>query len=787
MSKTIKTISIVASLLIALVIAGILLLPKLINADTFKQQITQQVEQKTGQKLAINGDIKLSIFPWLSLKTGAIELSQPAGITAKGNTNKPLLQVSSAQLGVKLLPLLQSKFELGKIVLNKPKLHFVTTKDGSTSLTGLQNASDSSSSTISDTAQNTSPSQPSSSAGSTLGAIAISGISIIDGDFVFEDQSNNTLYQLSQLEIEAGNISSLKQTPVKMSGLVVANADTSNDETESFNVALESQISYSDDLSSINLEQLKASIVGDSQSPLADIQKISTSVAELSFNQETQVLDIQNLSLDIDNGKLAPSLSIPSITVTLSEHKTSAIDFRLEEKNLELKTRGSIKLQDWDEGLIFKGRIVSEEFSPKKLLKFLEVDYTPTDETVLRNSKFSTDFTGSAHGLSLRNIDFIIDESLLIGDVSLMNFEDPHYMFDLDLNEINVDRYAPIDTNTTAAASSNPAPASPNQNNTAQKSDQSDTGLAIVAPLPLFKKIKANGMFRTTSLQANGAKLSQIVVDVKSKDKKVIIKPKAKLYDGQMDGVITFVDKGDSSTLHITQTLQGVNFGPLLQDTDVTDQINGKGTAKTDITFVEKNGKQTNNGTIAVSVLDGALKDIDIKKILDEAQDNFDSLRGKEVKTKPAKNPETRFAQMNATLNLNNNVITNNDLNIKAPAFRIGGKGAINLTPKTLDYATSVVVVNTNDGQGGKAREDLRGLSIPVRFYGDLTDPEYTIDFAALLKENSRRELDRKKEELRQKAAEKLGLTNKEDPEAPKDLETELKEQVIEKLFEKLF
>ncbi len=786
MSKTIKTISIVASLLIALVIAGILLLPKLINADAFKQQITQQVEQKTGQKLEISGDIKLSLFPWLSLKTGEIRLSQPAGITPNINADKPLLQVTNAQLGIKLLPLLQNKFELGKIVLTKPQLHFVTAKDGSTSLTGIQKVSGSSSSAVLNT-PSTAPSTQAptvNGASSALGAIAISGISIIDGDFIFEDQSKNTFYQLSRLEIEAGNISPLKPTPIKMSGLVVTNNDTSNDQTEVFNVALESQISYSGDLSSVNLQQLKATIIAASQSQVADIQKVSTSIAELNFNQQTQALDIQDLDLAIDKGKLSPSLSIPSIAVILSQHKTSAIDFRLEEKNLELKTRGSIRLQDWNKGLIFKGRITSEDFSPKKLLEFLEIDYTPTDQTVLNNVKFSTDFTGSAHGLSLRNIDFAIDDSLLIGDVSLMNFEDPHYMFDLDLNEINIDRYAPLDTSAANTTGSSSAPASPNQNSTAQNND---TGLAIVAPLPLFKKIQANGMFRTTSLQANGAKLSQIVVDVKSKDKKVVIKPKAKLYDGQMNGIITFVDKGDTSTLHIEQTLQDVNFGPLLQDTDVTDQIAGKGTAKTDIMFTEKNGKQTNNGTIAVSVLDGALKDIDVKQILDEAQDNFDSLRGKEVKKKPDENLETRFAQMNATLNLNNNVITNDDLNIKAPAFRIGGKGAINLTPKTLDYATSVVVVNTNDGQGGKAREDLRGLSIPVRFYGDITSPEYKIDFRALLKENSKRELDRKKEELRQKAAEKLGLTNKEDPEAPKDLETELKEQVIEKLFEKLF
>jgi AsmA protein len=784
MSKTIKIISIIIGLVIVLLVAGILLLPKLLNTDTFKQQITQQVERYTGQTLTIEGDVKLSLFPWLSVNTGPISLSQPAGLSSKlTQDNKPLLKISSAKIGIKLFPLLQNKYELSKIELNQPQVYFITAKDGSTSLTGISSNKSSSTSknasTASPSATNTLPAKDSAS---TLGAIVLSGIAIIDGEFIIEDQAKKTLHTLSQLNIEAGDILSLKPTPVKITALASINnntddTNTANTNMETFSIDIQSQVSHSADLATLTLQQVNASIseVGNAKS----LRKLNATLDKLSFNQKTQALDIQMFNLTADDGKLSPQISIPSLALSLNEYATPIIAFNIEEKTLALKAFGEISVKDWDKDALIKGKIVSENFSPKKILDFLQIKYEPRDKGVLTSSKLSTEFNGSVFGFALHNINFKLDDSTLIGDASIINFIDPQYMFDLNLNQINVDRYSP---------QSNQA-----EDKTKDSQQNAAAGLAIIAPLPLFKNIHANGMFRVTSLQASGTKLSNIVVDIKSKDKAVIIKPKADLYDGKMDGTITFNDNGNTSTLRVENNLQNVNFGPLLQDANVTDKVSGKGTVKTDIMFIEKNAQQTNKGTIVVSILDGALKDIDVKKILDDVQNKIDSFRGKAIKQETAIASETRFAQMSATLNLNDNVITNDDLNIKAPAFRIGGKGEINLVPQTLDYETLINVVNTNEGQGGKNSNDLKGLTIPVRFYGDINNPQYQIDVAALLKANANQEIADKKDELRQKAAEKLGLIKKgnattDNSEISKEeFEKQLKEKAVEELFKKLF
>jgi AsmA protein len=790
MSKTIKMISTITGLVIALVITAILLLPKLLNTDTVKQQITQQVEQYTGQTLTITGDVKLSLFPWLSLHTGAISLSQPNHITSENTqANKPLLQIASAKIGVKLLPLLQNKFELSRIELNQPQVYFITTKNGSTSLTSItgkkpaNNLPDTALTTTATTTKNL----PASDTISALGAIAISGISIINGELIVEDRAENAQYTLDQINIEADDILSRTPAPIKISALASINTNSEDDANiiETFAIDIQAHVSHSADLLAATLQQVSASITETRQPQSA--RKLSVTLNQLSFNQKTQLLDIQTLNLTANNGELSPELSIASLVLPLknsyNDYTTPIIAFTFQEKTLNLKARGEVSVKDWNTQALIKGQLVSEKFIPKKILDFLEIKYAATDKDVLNISEFSSDFNGSAHGFALHNINFTLDDSNFSGDASLVNFNDPHYMFDIDLDQINIDRYLPKSNDYSSASSS----AKNNQRNAA-------AGLAIIAPIPLFKNIFANGIFRIVDLQANGAKLANIVVDIKSNDKTVIIKPKADLYDGKMDGTITFNDKGDASVLRIENNLQNVNFGPLLQDIQVTEKIAGKGTATTDITFTEKNGQQTNAGTVVVTVLDGAIKDVDIKKILDDVQNNIDSFRGKEIKQETINMSETSFAQMNATLILIDNVITNNDLNIKAPAFRVSGKGDVNLISQTLNYATSVIVVNTNEGQGGKNRSDLKGLTIPVRFYGDLSNPQYQIDFRALLKENIKRELAIKKDQLRLKAEEKLGLIKKDESvtgdnneASKKDLEQQLKDKIIEKLFEKLF
>ena len=202
-----------------------------------------------------------------------------------------------------------------------------------------------------------------------------------------------------------------------------------------------------------------------------------------------------------------------------------------------------------------------------------------------------------------------------------------------------------------------------------------------------------------------------------------------------------------------------MQLGKLLNAAEVTDQLSGLGSVLVDLVVTEQDGVQTNNGVIKLQAKDGAIQGVDVKGMIDSAYAQYQSLSGKEptedAEGESKASDETRFAEILGTFNVNNNVITNDDFSLKAPLFRVGGSGTIDVAKQSLDYLVEVKLVPSTDGQGGKSIDELVGIPIPIRLSGDLTAPNYSIDFKQLYRSLVKREVDRKKGELLQ---EKLGI-----------------------------
>jgi len=769
LSSILKIIGIAVAALIAIIIAAIILLPSLVNTSTFKESLIEQVKARTGQTLTIEGDLSLSVFPWLGIKTGKVTLSQAPDIS-----DQDLVKVESTNIGVKLLPLFQKRIEVGQITLEAPVLHYVVNQKGKTSLDSfLESASAStvpaSTETIPEN-NNTNKSEANNEEQASLNAkaITISGITIIDGQLIYEDKQKNEKHKVSALTIETGNLLSNTDAPFTLS----AQVKPSN--SELMFIAVDANANIDIDSGVINANSVNATVSQQDNTTL-----LKTRIESILFDQKKETVKTKSISLTLNSNDFSPTISIPFSDINLKTYSTSVIEFLVSEPNSKIEASGDIFLKDWNINPMIKGQVKTKALNPSAVIDLLEIDYKPSDAKSLKTLLLSTHFSGSTSGVSLHSIEVMLDDSKLTGDVSITDFETPRYRFDLSLDSINLDRYMPMAENEGKAKHSG------------------DAGLAIAAPIPLFKKLTANGIFRADTIQANGAKLNDIRVGIASKNQQVIITPTAKLYEGETKGTITFNETKERSTLAIKNRLSNVNLASLLRDTEITDQVSGKATVDIDVNILDKNGLQTNNGVIELLVNNGALKGVDIKKVLDDTQEFVDRLRGKtndekiesQTEGQSTTTDETRFAEMTATLNLDNNVITNKNLSIKAPAFRISGKGTIELKPKKLDYLTNIAIVNTNSGQGGEDRENLKGAIVPVRFYGDISEPKYKIDTRALIKENTKKEVEKKKDELKEKALEKLGLkdndsTAKEDDKSTKDqLKDDLKKKLLNELF----
>jgi AsmA protein len=134
-------------------------------------------------------------------------------------------------------------------------------------------------------------------------------------------------------------------------------------------------------------------------------------------------------------------------------------------------------------------------------------------------------------------------------------------------------------------------------------------------------------------------------------------------------------------------------------------------------------------GTAKVNLRDGAVKGVDIGAIINKARSALGSQSAQGAADSKEK---TEFSELAATFVIKNGVAHNEDLDVKAPLFRVAGAGDIDIARSTISYVAKASVVATTQGQGGKERADLTGLTVPVKLTGALDDMKYEVDYRAV-------------------------------------------------------
>ena len=100
-------------ILLVLALLGLLAFVATFDANNYKPQIIEQVENATGRTFAINGDINLSIFPWIGLKVEDVFLGNEKGFKAE-----QFAIIKQLDVKVNVLPLLKKEVEINTILLH---------------------------------------------------------------------------------------------------------------------------------------------------------------------------------------------------------------------------------------------------------------------------------------------------------------------------------------------------------------------------------------------------------------------------------------------------------------------------------------------------------------------------------------------------------------------------------------------------------------------------------------------------------------------------------------------
>src|SRR5882757_1723470 len=179
--RTAKTLSIVVGAVIALIALALLAVRLFVDPNDYKPRIAAAVKNATGRELVLQGDIKLSVFPWIALELGSASLGNPSGFS-----EQPFVSVQHASVRVKLLPLLSKRLEVGRVEVDGLDLKLLKNAEGKGNWEGFGRAEGSAAA----------PAQP-KTGGETLQGIE--GVKIMNARVTYENVT------LTNLTLETGS------------------------------------------------------------------------------------------------------------------------------------------------------------------------------------------------------------------------------------------------------------------------------------------------------------------------------------------------------------------------------------------------------------------------------------------------------------------------------------------------------------------------------------------------------------------------------------------------------
>jgi AsmA protein len=446
--------------------------------------------------------------------------------------------------------------------------------------------------------------------------------------------------------------------------------------------------------------------------------------------------------------------------------KENSLDIQnMEVKSGELSLTGNMEAVDIQTRPSYKGNLHLAEFNPRDWMQQFGIAVPETaDEGVLQSLHVSASFTGNDAQVKLDDLLVKFDQSTLKGGLEVIDFASPSYLFNLDLDQIDLDRYLPPPQEGTAAV-----PRKPARGGAAKE--------APLLPVETLRKLRFDGTVRVGSLTINRLHAKAILLKLRGRDGKLNLDHEiGRFYDGLLKGDVQVDVKGKEPKLKINETASRILSGPLLMDLTGKDTLLGSGNLDMNLTTVGNTVTQFKrhlNGNVKFDFRDGAVKGFNLAKMI---RDTKARLNGENVVT--LDEPEqTDFSELNGTAVIENGVVNNQSLLAKSPYIRVEGSGKAYLLEERLKYEIRPVIVNTSAGQGGESLEDLKGIPIPVKIKGNWNDPEISIQLAKILE-------DQQKARLKQKYEEKVDETvNKQlEEKLPEDLQDQLKDK-LKKLF----
>ncbi len=604
MGKPLKIIlSIVAGLvlLVVLVLGAAFLF---IQPNDFKPEIIAAVKEKTGRDLVIDGDLKLAFFPALGLSSGKMTLGNATGFEQPN-----FASLEQSHINFELLPLLSKKIEINRVVLTGLTLNLAKNQQGVGNWEDLTKKK----TPLSASMATSSPSQQQIAAAATVGTAAVlSSFSV--GAITLENS------QVNWQDLKTGKNLVIKDLKL--------NTDKAN-----FNQPVAVDWSF---------------VMVDAASNTTQTVKINTT---LTTNEKFDTISLARSSLQtVTTGESIPNKSLTStLTITEGSFSRSQQNFKLtglELKSADLILNANLSGEHIEDNPALQGTISLAPLNPNKVIKDFAIPAPATGNANNFNKlAISFDFAATMDTLDLKNIVLNLDDTTIKGSSRVKNIVSPAVNFDLAIDTLDVDRYAP--------------PAEKNKKNSIIALT---AGIAFL-PVQTLRTLNINGNLAVANLKVNNLKLQDTQLHLIAKDGLINSNQTVKqFYSGEYSGNL-IVDARDALTrLTIDEKVSHIQIEPFLQDlngkaamrgtVDVAAQLQAKGNTEAAL-------KSSLTGNLSFANKDGAIIGFSLQKMIDKGKS---LIKGADLTTDSGKIEETAFIELTGTAALSKNILTNRDL-----------------------------------------------------------------------------------------------------------------------------
>lgn len=185
MKTLLKILGGILGVLVLVIVAASLYVKFFVDVADVQQRVAKLVEERTGRSLAIQGEARLSVFPWLGAELDGVRLGNAPGF---GET--PMVETGRLQARVQLLPLLSRRVEMDTLVLEDARVALAVDAEGRNNWADLVKAGE------------PAPAEPAPGVG--LEGLALGGVDIRRAQLSYSDARTGDAFTLSDFNLKTG-------------------------------------------------------------------------------------------------------------------------------------------------------------------------------------------------------------------------------------------------------------------------------------------------------------------------------------------------------------------------------------------------------------------------------------------------------------------------------------------------------------------------------------------------------------------------------------------------------